>query len=77
MCIRDRYETGLLKRLYEHSGKPDRFELPASAVTARLLRALESPRPKARYFVTTPTYIMGMARRILPTRMLDWLITKG
>jgi hypothetical protein len=46
-------------------------------VTAKLIHALESRRPQARYFVTTPTYIMGIARRILPTRMLDWLITKG
>jgi hypothetical protein len=46
-------------------------------VTARLIRALEDPRPRARYYVTTPTYLMGFARRILPTRALDWLIAKG
>ncbi|MGB8814584.1 MAG: SDR family NAD(P)-dependent oxidoreductase [Paracoccaceae bacterium] len=66
----------LIDRLYHASG-PDRFELPAAAVTAKLIRALESPRPKARYFVTTPTYLMDIARRILPTRALDWLISKG
>ena len=57
--------------------KPDRFELPASAVTAKLIHACESRRPQARYYVTTPTYLMGLARRILPTRALDWLIAKG
>jgi NAD(P)-dependent dehydrogenase (short-subunit alcohol dehydrogenase family) len=72
---RDQY-VALRGRLYEKSG-PDRFELPSSAVTAKLIRALESPRPKARYFVTTPTYLMAIARRILPIRALDWLITKG
>lgn len=66
----------LRSRLYEKSG-PDRFELPASAVTTKLIHALESPRPAARYFVTTPTYLMNAARRILPTRMLDWMIAKG
>ncbi len=66
----------LRDRLYTASG-PDKFELPASAVTAKLIHALESPRPKARYFVTTPTYVMNIARRILPTRALDWLIAKG
>ncbi len=71
---RTQYERTLLKRLYEHSGKPDRFELPASAVTAKLLRALESPRPKARYFVTLPTYLMNVARRILPGAALDWVL---
>ncbi|MCU0815092.1 MAG: SDR family oxidoreductase [Cypionkella sp.] len=63
-------------RLYEERG-PDKFELPPSAVTAKLIHALESPRPKARYYVTTPTHLMGFARRILPTRALDWLIAKG
>ena len=36
----------LLKRLYESSG-PDRFELPASAVTAKLAHACESKPPAA------------------------------
>ncbi len=68
---------GLLSRLYESKNAPDRFELPASAVTAKLLAALESPRPRARYFVTTPTHLMALARRLLPVRLLDWLIAKG
>ena len=66
----------LLDRLYTSRG-PDRFELPASAVTARLIHALEAPRPKARYYVTTPTHIAGLLRRIMPTRALDWFLTKG
>ena len=68
--------AALRSRLY-HSSGPDKWELPASAVTAKLIHALESARPKARYYVTTPTHLMGFARRILPTRLLDWLITKG
>jgi NAD(P)-dependent dehydrogenase (short-subunit alcohol dehydrogenase family) len=67
---------GLLARLYEKRG-PDRFELTPAAVTAKLIRALESRRPAARYFVTRPTYAMNLARRILPTRMLDWVVAKG
>lgn len=70
------YRDSLLKRLYDSRG-PDRFELPASAVTAKLARALEDPRPAARYFVTTPTYLMNVARRVLPTRALDWLTSRG
>ncbi|WP_103332436.1 SDR family NAD(P)-dependent oxidoreductase [Pseudotabrizicola formosa] len=68
--------AGLRGRLYEDRG-PDRFELPASAVTKKLIHALESPRPRARYYVTTPTHLMGFLRRVLPTRTLDWLIAKG
>ena len=72
----DQYRGGLLKRLYEKRG-PDRFELPPSAVTAKILRALESPNPRPRYYVTTPTYMMGIARRILPGRALDWVLDRG
>jgi len=72
----DAYRTTLLKRLYDKPGK-DRFELPASAVTRKLVHALESPRPRARYFVTTPTYIMAALKRLLPTRALDWILAKG
>ncbi|MES2540901.1 MAG: SDR family NAD(P)-dependent oxidoreductase, partial [Pseudomonadota bacterium] len=46
-------------------------------VTAKLIHAVEATRPRARYYVTTPTYLMGFLRRILPTRALDWLIAKG
>ncbi len=70
------YEARLLPRLYEDRG-PDRFELPASAVTAKLVHALESPRPRPRYYVTRATWLMSAARRLLPTSGLDWLTSKG
>ena len=69
------YET-LKARLYQDNG-PDNFELPASAVTKKILHALTSANPKPRYYVTTPTYLMGNLRRLLPTRLLDWVIAKG
>lgn len=71
----EQYET-LRSRLYEDTG-PDPFELPASAVTQKLRRALESPRPKPRYYVTKVTYMMGFLRRILPTRALDAIVTRA
>jgi NAD(P)-dependent dehydrogenase (short-subunit alcohol dehydrogenase family) len=64
----------LLARLYADTPAPDRFELPASAVTAKLAQALESRRPRPRYYVTTPTYIAAITRRVLPTRLLDRLL---
>ncbi|MBY6068626.1 SDR family NAD(P)-dependent oxidoreductase [Leisingera aquaemixtae] len=73
--LRDLYETRLLKRLYESSG-PDRFELPASAVTAKLAHACESRRPRPRYYVTTPTHIAGFLRRILSTRAIDRILVR-
>lgn len=73
---RAQYEEGLLKRLYESKG-PDPFELPAAAVTAKLIRALEAANPRPRYYVTKPTYLMAALKRLLPTRMLDWVLAKG
>ena len=73
-ALRERYEASLLKRLYESRG-PDRFELPASAVTDKLAHAVGSKRPRARYYVTTPTYIAGCLRRILPTRTIDRILS--
>lgn len=67
----------LIARLFGEKSGPDAFELPSRAVTAKLIHALESRRPRPRYYVTTATYLMGFARRILPTRALDWLIKKG
>ncbi|WP_209835303.1 MULTISPECIES: SDR family NAD(P)-dependent oxidoreductase [unclassified Ruegeria] len=73
-AIREKYEGSLLNRLYESSG-PDRFELPASAVTDKLAHAVEARRPKPRYYVTTPTYIAGILRRILPTNASDRILS--
>lgn len=73
---RDQYRAKLLKRLYESTG-PDRFELPPEAVTAKVLRALTAANPRPRYHITTPTYLMDAARRLLSTRLLDRLLAKG
>ena len=71
----DQYEATLRPRLYA-SLKKDTFELGPEAVTAKLIHALESPKPRPRYYVTTPTYIVGFLRRILPTRALDWVANR-
>ncbi|WP_380056441.1 SDR family NAD(P)-dependent oxidoreductase [Falsihalocynthiibacter sp. SS001] len=65
----------LKKRLYDDRG-PDTFELPASAVTKKLIHALESSRPRPRYYVTTPTHIMGALKRVASTRVLDKVLAK-
>ena len=73
---REQY-VSLRGRLYDKKVKKDAFELGPEAVTTKLVRALEDRRPKARYYVTTPTYLMGALRRLLPPRALGWLIAKG
>jgi hypothetical protein len=69
------YRDGLLDALYKGSSRGPQW--PASAVTKALIHAVEARRPKARYNVTTPTHVMAMLRRILPTRALDRILQKG
>jgi NAD(P)-dependent dehydrogenase (short-subunit alcohol dehydrogenase family) len=71
---RARYEAlidGLAK------GGKQTFKLEPEAVVARLVHAVESPRPKARYFVTTPTFAAAFLKRVLPTRVMDVFAAKG
>lgn len=72
----DQYREKLMKRLYSSAG-PDPFELPPSAVTKKLLKAVTASRPKPRYYVTLPTHLMGTLKRLLPTRWLDYVIARG
>ncbi|MEM9268111.1 MAG: SDR family NAD(P)-dependent oxidoreductase [Pseudomonadota bacterium] len=71
------YKKVLIPRLYDNSGTPDRFELPCQAVTDKLLHALNAANPKPRYYVTTPTHVMGFLKRILPTRAFDAVLKKA
>jgi short-subunit dehydrogenase len=69
---RARYEA-MEKRLLT-KGPVLPFTLPPEAVLKRVIHALESRKPKIRYYVTVPTYLMVALRRILPYRAIDWLL---
>lgn len=47
------------------------FTLGPETVLDKVVHALESPRPKIRYYVTVPTHLFGFLRRALPYRWLD------
>ena len=57
-------------------GGSNRFKLPPQAVLEKLVLALEAPRPKAHYYVTTPTHISAIARRILPQGLMDRFVNR-
>lgn len=52
------------------------FTLPPEAVLKRVIHILESKKPKARYYVTTPTYLFGYLKRILSSRIMDRILNK-
>jgi len=53
------------------------FTLPAEAVAEKVIHALESKKPKIRYYVTFPTYLFGYLKRLLPIAWLDVLLRKA
>lgn len=53
------------------AGGKQRFKLQPDAVASKLVHAVESSRPRARYYVTVPTYIAAAVKRALPTPLLD------
>ncbi len=69
------YYRGVEARLAK-KGNAQPFTLPADAVVEKLIHALESPKPRPRYYVTVPTYLLGYARRLLSSRMLDRMLRK-
>lgn len=71
---RDLYKKTVTR--LEKKGAAVPFTLPADAVLKKVLHALESPRPKARYYVTFPTYLFGILRRLLSTKWLDKALMK-
>jgi len=52
------------------------FTLPAKAVVDKVIHALESKKPKIHYYVTFPTYLFAVLKRILPISWLDALLRK-
>jgi len=69
--------AGVLKRLEGDDTEGSTFTLPPDAVCKALRHALESRRPRARYYVTVPTYLLGYLRRLLPSRWLDRILTRA
>lgn len=53
------------------AGGQQTYKLGPEAVVAKLVHALESARPRSRYYVTLPTYAVALLRRLLPASALD------
>lgn len=76
-------ENSHYKKAYERQrarlgrGGSNRYKLGPEAVLEKLVHAVENETPKARYFVTRPTTYMAIARRILPQRVLDYVLNKA
>lgn len=69
---REKY-LDVMKRL-KKEGPAVPFTLPPEAVLKKVIHALESKRPRTRYYVTVPTYLFGYLKKLLPDRWLDRIL---
>ena len=71
---RNTYEA--MEQRLTKQGPAAPFTLPPEAVVKKLIHAIESKRPKIRYYVTFPTYLFAILKRLLPHRWLDWVLIR-
>jgi NAD(P)-dependent dehydrogenase (short-subunit alcohol dehydrogenase family) len=68
---RDTYRTVEARLAGKTGSSGGPFTLGPDAVVDKLVHALESRRPKARYPVTLPTHLFSVLKRLLSTRGMD------
>lgn len=69
--FREHYEMRL-RREGEDEKFSRKFSLPPEAVAAKILHALESPRPRRRYPVTVIAWLGEFLHRCAPDAFMDW-----
>lgn len=69
----DRYKRAMQRF---DSDKPQPFTLSEDAVYQKIRHAITAKNPKARYYVTKPTYMFAFLRRLLSTKGLDSLLLR-
>ncbi len=74
---RHRQKYRRMENRLNKAGAAAPFTLPPEAVLKKVIHALESPKPKARYGVTFPTHLFRVLKRLLPTWALDWALIQA
>jgi len=65
----------MIKRL--QSDRLADYTLPPEAILKCTLHALRSPKAKIHYWVTLPTKLFAVLKRILPSRIMDKILSKA
>lgn len=63
-------------KMENQAGDKVPFTLGPEAVLKKVIHALESEKPKARYYVTFPTILFAFFKRVLPGKLLDNILIK-
>ena len=69
------YQKELTQPERTYTRPTDVFRLPPSAVAEKVWHALTSRRPKPRYPVTTAAHLGVLAKALLPTRLVDRILS--
>ncbi len=76
-------ENSPFKKVYERleerlkaEGPVVPFTLGPEAVLDKVLHALESKKPRPRYYVTFPSYLFAYLKRVLSARMMDKVLNR-
>lgn len=65
-----------MEKNYFSPGNARDFTGDPNKVVAKLIHALESPKPKAHYYVGFPANLFAFLRRVLSDSALDWVMNK-
>jgi short-subunit dehydrogenase len=63
-------------KMENQAGDKVPFTLEPEAVFTKVIHALESEKPKARYYVTFPTILFAFLKRVLPGTLLDKILVR-
>lgn len=66
----------VMAALAERSSRPPKHAIPAERVARVIARALTARRPKTRYLVGRDARLGAAIARLLPDRIIDWILTK-
>ncbi len=70
-CFSERYNASI-----NGNGKKVPFNEEPEAVAAVVHKIILSPHPKPRYYITKATYLLGYAKRMMSSGLLDKLLAK-
>lgn len=63
-------------KMESQAGNKVLFTLGPEAVLEKVIHALESEKPKVRYYVTFPTYLFAFLKWVLPGTLLDKILVR-
>ena len=66
----------LMEERFKNDNLADPFTLKPEAVLRKVIHALESKRPRDRYYVTIPTYAFAFLKRVFPGRLMDQILLR-